>query len=176
MHHKLLNLAAAVSLVASLASAALWVRSFWVSDWVVLIHRHAPMRTSSAGAATLSGLFSVDARYAGKSDYGDPRNTIFQYNRQVVGGPMISSIDPSAARWLGFGGSISRKHLTVIAPGWFVALIWAAAAALIWRRARRLRLIQRSGLCPTCGYDLRATPDRCPECGTVPEGAKGAAT
>lgn len=40
---------------------------------------------------------------------------------------------------------------------------WLPVQVLIQRNGRR-----RNGRCHVCGYDLRATPDRCPECGTVP--------
>jgi hypothetical protein len=54
-------------------------------------------------------------------------------------------------------------------PYWALAACAAALpAAWIWRTrksAARSRLSR--GLCPTCGYDLRASPERCPECGTA---------
>lgn len=60
--------------------------------------------------------------------------------------------------------------------GWGVSiphLVWAAAFAIppIWwiivvRDRRELQLRLRGGLCRVCGYDLRYSENRCPECGT----------
>ena len=57
--------------------------------------------------------------------------------------------------------------------GKLVLAYWLLAAGFLilpaWRvsQNRRKQRLRRRGLCPGCGYDLRATPDRCPECGAA---------
>ena len=59
-----------------------------------------------------------------------------------------------------------RNYRGVAVPWWMLtAATFPLAAGLALRR--RVRSARSSGgLCAVCGYDLRATPGRCPECGT----------
>jgi hypothetical protein len=86
-------------------------------------------------------------------------------------------------RWRSFGfglcrnamicGSLSTLHWTrsdaIQLPYWMFIAVFAGLPIGRFIRKRRLRLT-RAGppLCRFCCYDLRATPGRCPECGSVP--------
>lgn len=53
-------------------------------------------------------------------------------------------------------------------PYWPVTLPLALVSILLLLRLTRARRRERKGLCQQCGYDLRATPHHCPECGAKP--------
>jgi hypothetical protein len=64
---------------------------------------------------------------------------------------------------MGMGGSTGDSTIDKV---FAVILLPTAVIVYVIRRRRqreqRLRMMQ---ICVHCGYDLRATPDRCPECG-----------
>jgi hypothetical protein len=51
-----------------------------------------------------------------------------------------------------------HRHLMIVFA--FLPVLWVVQR-LTTRKARQ-------GHCPVCGYDMRASPHRCPECGHVP--------
>jgi len=59
----------------------------------------------------------------------------------------------------------SRRSGVVGVPCWLLLLVFSAPLWWRWHRRRRRGRLATAGRCRTCGYDLRATPDRCPECG-----------
>lgn len=63
------------------------------------------------------------------------------------------------------GGSIVARSVRV--PLWCPILLLAVGPTLALQRRLTRRRRRRAGACPQCGYDLRQSPERCPECGAA---------
>ena len=165
MAYRLLKLLGVLSLVLFVAACVLWARSYWVADTVARFWSVHYVEVASAGGGVEVRRFTYP-RPAPRS----PQELRVRYEwrpprpgRGTVGGR------------LGFGRSSFRRPdgayvMTLyVAPWWSLALLAALPAApQLWafRRARARQRRADAGLCARCGYDLRATPGRCPECGT----------
>jgi hypothetical protein len=164
----LLNAFAALSLMLGAATVALWVRSYRVADawgW------SSGQRSVQCGIA--SGRLRIDTtRLADEGgSWGAPS---LAHSRYPAADDPPGRRLPASLGNLGFAvehriKSKNYESFLVLVPLWAPLLILCGAAAVFRRSAKRSLREQRrrAGACPDCGYDLRATPDRCPECGTI---------
>lgn len=154
-----------MSLLLCVSTGGLWLRSYWVSDELVLSNeytRETKLLSSSRGLICFSSaqFFNVG--------YGGP-----WFGHQTERPPRpVPWNQPSWLKRAGFGyETVAVPQTTqwwVASPLWFPLLLLGLVAVLSGRQLlRRIRADKDRGRrCVSCGYDLRATPDRCPECGT----------
>jgi hypothetical protein len=101
-----------------------------------------------------------------------PGSTFATRAHELFGDVINPSRQGQGREWLGFGyaegrtPSIPTVRIVAI-PLWFiVAVTGAVPVAWLIGGARRRRRV-RENRCLNCGYDLRASAGRCPECGTT---------
>jgi hypothetical protein len=178
-----LNAATVLSLLLSMATLALWI----ASGWIYLSVNHV-----AVDQANPTWLIT---EFAASSGYGELRFARVRtwYHTPTARLALGQISDPGGwhfrqhkvdddliDRPRAFLRNLKFRYLTdtrampmygrdedmsLYVPYWFPFLVGAFLPGLrLWRRSRR-PLGARRNLCPACGYDLRATPDRCPECG-----------
>ena len=162
MTRRLLNYATAISLLLCGASAVGWVRSHFVSD--LAFWTSADLAWSARVVTGNGGVgFVLDRQNVAASEVG--RQGIHWVVTSPPGGYARGGWQARRGFAL-FGGGGS---FFAAVPFWSLCLLFALpaapwAAVRMWARANRRNA---EGRCRSCGYDLRATPNRCPECGTM---------
>jgi len=188
---RLFSGAAGVSMLLCVAMAAVWVGSYWFIPhiiYAVVLPRTGAVPLSRWHMDRVScgwGSITIERTITTNDNPANAPNSGFQFRQDQIrpnwvkppigaGTTVMNRL--GFARWEGIGARTINgvtvngfaQTLTVMQlPMWFPLLL-SVTLPLSWlyvRRRRRNRL--HAGVCQFCGYDLRATPERCPECGTV---------
>jgi hypothetical protein len=185
----LLNTTTALSALIAIAAVALWIRSHHHFDQVIIHLTPTPdhpvgadislwLFSDTGGAAidlhrTLGPISATDSQHL----YGirhphfqvkafhEPSRGRRPHRPDVVTGWRLLGIDATSETFPTVIPTPSRRD-SLAFPYWLPILLASLLPLVRAHRARhRRRRLREQTLCPACGYDLRATPDRCPECG-----------
>ena len=160
MKRRVFSILAALSLLLALVSALEWFRSY--------SHAEGLNFNGQPDTAILLVHGGLEA-WHGTPRGGPPGTSWMQFrfsSAPALPHPRLSSNWSSAYHeyWgFGYGGRDFNYVWLARLPLWCPALVFSLLALLFFWRPRKP---YGPGLCPHCGYDLRASTGRCPECGT----------
>ena len=179
MRRWLPNLAAVGSALLFLLAVAAWVRSQFALEAVTFREWDSPTLTTShsvvaideghlTAAQSVLRFHPTEDRAALDQMFAGPR--VQRWTFGPITSPRLQDDwtlyewDPPRTHALPRGTEHSwRIGVHLLIPLAAAAVLPAVRVRSLLRERRR----KRHGLCLACGYDLRATPGRCPECGHV---------
>lgn len=149
-------------------TGALWLRSFWTLDDVTYYRQGT---AGNVGLISSRGRMSITDSWFDRWEIGSADQTFYHEVRAPEDLFAVSGPGVGTRRMLQAGGItfvLNAHEWIIVLP--YVYLVLIIGSLLIGNVAMRIwrRRLGRIGCCNYCGYDLRATPDRCPECGTTP--------
>jgi hypothetical protein len=181
VRRRLLHLWIIVSSLLWVAIAVLWVRSYFVAD---ILDARSYTNTSNTQEFWYRNFASNRGRLLLFHQHGVDIDTAF--GKDI--GAHVPSLQHKTDKTIDFDKWFGKTGFRLLGFAWRQAAIpedhyneqmaaiplWAlcaaaASPAVVWAVRHRRRLRFGPGICGNCGYDLRATPDRCPECGAIPQ-------
>jgi hypothetical protein len=190
LRRSLFTILGSLSLLLCLATCVLWVRSYCVLDrlewggWSVGESaggsRDVVARERCHEILTARGKLLLSARLQestmplsaaeGLAQHHNVKWPRWEHCSLAIGNDYGTTVTNTLFHRLGFSWAVrlgrvaSTRYFDGSLPLWAIALpLTFLPAGWITRTVCMQR--RRRGHCRSCGYDLRATPDQCPECG-----------
>ena len=178
MKRRVFTILSALSLVLCVATCWMWIRSYSRDD--TFEWRDRGLTPASLGdgwyryiwGRSAWGLFQLQwyrQSYTGEATSFLLVDPCAEPRRALISNPVSTHQWPTGTF---YGFSYARthdEHSTLIAASApeagvvaFTCIMLSTTVVPVCRYRRRIK----HGVCHQCGYDLRATPERCPECGT----------